>query len=860
MMKSKHHRRLLITLAIPVAYGLAVGLMTYPAVLHLTDRLIGNNVDNWIFYWNNWWLEQALREGHNWFFTPYLFYPHGTSLLAHSNSFLNSLIAVALKPAVGPVAAYNLSLLLGLWLSGVGMFYLVHNLTGSPGPALLAGLVFTFAPYHLTQALAHTHLGSIQWWPFFALFLHRAVQQRRLVDGIWAGLFAGLTLWSGLQLGLLLGLWALLRIGWYALFGTGGEERGNRHRLRLWVVFALCAIVAILVSLPLLLPLLANWGQISDTTAFEEASTQQTDLLAYLVPPTYNPLVGSYVVPIYERFVANRALMPYLGYAVAGLGGLAFLTRKRETLFWACTGGLWATLAAGVVLRIGGRLHPSVPLPYRIVKDLFPLSAIRAPDRFNLLVVFSLAVVAGLGAAWLGKRRRRIMPLAVLLVALEYLAVPLPMWDLPPTSPFFSEMAHDLACYAVVDYPMDYTLSKLWLYYQTLHRKPLVEGHVSRYTSETYAFITSHPLLRALYQEAEKPPRLPAGEDSSPAPLRALGPALRSLEAEGVRYVLVHKPWLDARPWALFNHVLPLVPVYEDQTLAVYDIRTPLPYLYDGSAVSLGAEAALARFDVLPGEGESEWRIRVLTASRVSSPHPLPCQITLEGEDGPVSTWPIEMFAGQTAALVKGDLWLEDVALSLPHDLEAGTYRWLLSCANGGLYTSPDALVVEDGGRCSLLRRQMDLRYGEFILLEGYRWWTMGADLHLVLQWEALGRPTADYKVFVHLLDAGGEVVRQYDAMPCNWNCPTSQWQAGDIFPDQALISLWGLPPGEYRLAVGLYHPETLERLPVRGPAGAEYPDSYPILPGSFIIQTGPFNGTTDTLQEDYPTKPLVRR
>jgi len=136
------HIRWQTALGVGIAYALAVGLLTLPASLHLSRRLIGNNIDDWIFYWNNWWLERAIGEGHDWFFTPYLFYPQGTSLVAHSNSFLNSLAALALKPLMGPVAAYNLVFLFGLWVGAVGMFLLVYELTRRSYAALLAGFIF----------------------------------------------------------------------------------------------------------------------------------------------------------------------------------------------------------------------------------------------------------------------------------------------------------------------------------------------------------------------------------------------------------------------------------------------------------------------------------------------------------------------------------------------------------------------------------------------------------------------------------------------------------------------------------------------------------------------------------------------
>jgi hypothetical protein len=107
------------TALVGLVYAIFVVFMTWPAIRFLSQQLIGNNEDTWIFYWNNWWLGEALSSGQNPFETSYLFYPTGTSLIAHSNSFLSSFLAFLLEPIAGPVAAYNIVLLLVYgWVHG----------------------------------------------------------------------------------------------------------------------------------------------------------------------------------------------------------------------------------------------------------------------------------------------------------------------------------------------------------------------------------------------------------------------------------------------------------------------------------------------------------------------------------------------------------------------------------------------------------------------------------------------------------------------------------------------------------------------------------------------------------------------
>jgi hypothetical protein len=93
--------------------------------------------------------------------------------------------------------------------------------------------------------------------------------------------------------------------------------------------------------------------------------------------------------------------------------------------------------------------------------------------------------------------------------------------------------------------------------------------------------------------------------------------------------------------------------------------------------------------------------------------------------------------------------------------------------------------------------------------------------LTLTLYWEVLESPQADYKVFAHLLDETGALVAQDDAPPRGGSYPTWAWQEGDLVPDSHRVTLPDeRPPGPYYWSVGMYRPDTLERLPVTGPQG----------------------------------------
>lgn len=85
---------------------------------------------------------------------------------------------------------------------------------------------------------------------------------------------------------------------------------------------------------------------------------------------------------------------------------------------------------------------------------------------------------------------------------------------------------------------------------------------------------------------------------------------------------------------------------------------------------------------------------------------------------------------------------------------------------------------------------------------------------HLVLWWEVEQPIDRNYKVFVHVANAQGQPLAQWDGFPGQNTQETAAWQIGMQFQDHVLIPLPNdLPAGDYRILVGLYDPNTGDRL-----------------------------------------------
>jgi hypothetical protein len=77
------------------------------------------------------------------------------------------------------------------------------------------------------------------------------------------------------------------------------------------------------------------------------------------------------------------------------------------------------------------------------------------------------------------------------------------------------------------------------------------------------------------------------------------------------------------------------------------------------------------------------------------------------------------------------------------------------------------------------------------------------------LVWRAGSSFGADYVVFVHLTPPDDPIpLVQGDAPPLKGRYPTSIWAAGEIIEDTHNLDITGLPPGDYVIRVGFFHPE----------------------------------------------------
>lgn len=172
--------------------------------------------------------------------------------------------------------------------------------------------------------------------------------------------------------------------------------------------------------------------------------------------------------------------------------------------------------------------------------------------------------------------------------------------------------------------------------------------------------------------------------------------------------------------------------------------------------------------------------------------------------------------AHPTSGWAPGEVVRSQVLVHIPGRAGSGRHTWRITLLDGSgapagqaQVGSLDIAAPPRVWSAPAVSRRVGARLGDWAMLVGFdapASAAAGQSLSVTLVWQALGETDKDYKTFVHLLDAGGQVMAQSDAVPAAWTRPTSGWQAGEFVTDVHTLELKpGLPPGEYRLAAGMY-------------------------------------------------------
>ncbi len=247
----------------------------------------------------------------------------------------------------------------------------------------------------------------------------------------------------------------------------------------------------------------------------------------------------------------------------------------------------------------------------------------------------------------------------------------------------------------------------------------------------------------------------------------------------------------------------------------------------------------LIGFETLPGKSVRSGQpvaasIIWQAGEDVTPAQDLAMQFIIKSADG---EWPISAPVGLAGANYLSSQWASRemfrgwITARIPPALEPGAYQLHLRLSS---FDAPaDELLTLPVGEFSLTgwirnfedpqpQVAIEAEFGGLATLSGLDVETgtlaPGDTLNTILHWQADAEFEQDYTAFVQLIGPDGTLHGQVDHTPGDGQFPTTGWLPGEFIADSYAITLQpDAPSGNYQLAVGLYNPNTGERLPVNG-------------------------------------------
>ncbi|MFQ5613032.1 MAG: hypothetical protein ACE5H9_12960, partial [Anaerolineae bacterium] len=515
------------------AYAALAFIVTWPVVARLADAVGGfDGRDSFQHVWLFWWFWEALlNKAQLPAQVDVLYFPQGAS---HPVLWLHPLLPLAGLPltgSLGPTVTYNLLLLLSFVLAGAAGYLLARPLARQPQAAFIGGLIFAFAPTRMGHTLAGHQLLSFNFaLPLYALALWLWLKRpSRRVSGLYTVALVLVLLSHPNFVGYFLLPVTLILIGAY------WRQRGRFSRGQLQQL-ALSWIIAGLAFLPFAWPMLVEYtGRNLTYLQPKDRGEHSADLASFATPSPFHPLWGDNAPAIttlaLDRPRALEEGFNYLGLAALGLAGVAVWRRRAQAGPWLVMAVVAGLFSLGPVLKIGGQAT-GLWMPYTLLLDLPFFAWSRTPGRLNMTTMMALSVLSALGMACILRHCRRQLCRWGLLAGLagfivvEYVGVwPFPT-DARPISTYYASTTGSGLGLLEMPVTGSRRASNYAMYYQTVHRQPLVGGYIER----------DPPGTRELSLFADRllsPPRFDPAAISTPSPAQRIA-ILGALEVTDV--------------------------------------------------------------------------------------------------------------------------------------------------------------------------------------------------------------------------------------------------------------------------------------------------------------------------------------
>lgn len=459
-------------------------LLTFPAILKFSTYIFADGGDGLQNYWNLWWVNKAIIQLHqNPWFTTYIHYPYGVTLIGHSLNIFNGLLGVILLRFLTLTQTYNFIVIFSFVMAGLTMFLLSLYLTKSHVGSLIAGYIFTFSSFHFAHLDGgQLNLISLEWIPLFILCWFLFIQKPTIFKAFISAFVLFLVILCDYYFFFYCVLLGFIMFLWFGIFKKQKRYFLKKENLTLFILFVFIVALSsgILVSMLI-------YANITDPFyGIQPAMFFSADLLGLFIPGAhwrFSTLTASYWMSLPGNISENDV---YLGWSVIIM--LIYVWVKRKKLRFSQRSFFFAVIliffifSLGPVLHIWGR-ETMIALPYTILWFLVPLLNLSdVPSRMVIIVVFSSAILFAAGIKDLLSKGGKFRIFGIFLVAFligEYLPKPITLTQVAvPEYIYQLRNLPNIGGVLEIDETTD--PSSLPMYYQTIHNKPIAFGYISR--------------------------------------------------------------------------------------------------------------------------------------------------------------------------------------------------------------------------------------------------------------------------------------------------------------------------------------------------------------------------------------------
>ena len=374
------------------AYGVLACVFFWPLLRDIQSHILSyDNVDmpdgcdSFEFVWRYWWILAVVRYGLHPLHCDWVWPPTGDNLVFHSHPWVSEVLTLPLGLLFGPVAGYNLMVLL-MPIGAAWAYYVVlHRGFGvHGGVAWFVGAAFGFSGYLVLRAHWHVNMiGACFWAPALGILIVAYCQDRlTLPRGIAFAFFFWATFWNSFVEVFMLGIVVATAAVLFEI-GRLATRTFSLRRSLLFFLPVVCGGVSLLLlrSGP---PLDAIQMPLVDTSGFGDFFRfPRLSVLAPIATPERAPNWGV------------GLSMVLLLCAVFGVVAEV----RRRTL---PTIIVLALFAATLVLAA----DPWHAASY-VVRQLPLGQGFRLFTRFTPFVVYFLGILAAWGGDWLWRRADR---------------------------------------------------------------------------------------------------------------------------------------------------------------------------------------------------------------------------------------------------------------------------------------------------------------------------------------------------------------------------------------------------------------------------------------------------------------------